>query len=172
MPASGLPFASANPCIVAMPMRSPVNDPGPDATANRSTSADAEAVRVKETHQITRQPHAVRDCGVARVDRDDAAITRERHASLAGCRVESEHQHVKFNSTCLPLVRPSTQLRAPRALVEGRRLPQGTHRTSRRRCASISMRSSSIATRSCFFAWGTSTRCSTRTRSSPRARSI
>ena len=101
MPASGLLFASANPCIVAMPMRSPVSDPGPDGHGKQIDVGDAEVVCVKETHQIARQPHAVRERGVARVDRDDAAITRERHASLAGCRVESEHQHVKFNSTCL-----------------------------------------------------------------------
>ena len=37
-PATRRRCTTANPCIVAMPIRSPVNDPGPDATANRSTS--------------------------------------------------------------------------------------------------------------------------------------
>ena len=37
-PMSGFPAANASPCIVAMPMRSPVNDPGPVATANTSMS--------------------------------------------------------------------------------------------------------------------------------------
>ena len=31
-------MAMASPCIVAIPTRSPVNDPGPVATANRSIS--------------------------------------------------------------------------------------------------------------------------------------
>ncbi len=102
MPASGLSFASASPCIVAIPIRNPVNDPGPDATANRSTSAMRRPCASSSTHQIPRQTLAVCDCRVADVRRKHAAIAGERHAPLPGCRVEGEHQHVKFNSTCLP----------------------------------------------------------------------
>ncbi len=42
MPRSGRPHTSASPCMVAMPTRRPVNNPGPEATANRSI---AHAVR-------------------------------------------------------------------------------------------------------------------------------
>ena len=46
-PATRRRRTNASPCIVAMPMRRPVNDPGPDATANRSTSASDEAARAR-----------------------------------------------------------------------------------------------------------------------------
>ena len=115
---------------------------------------DAKTMRVQQTHEIAWQSHAMCHSGITGVKRQRGAVTRERNAALPGSRVESKHQHVKFNSTCLP------------------RRPQGTPRTSRRRCGSISTRNSNIATRFCFSAWGTSTRCSMRTRWSQPAPSI
>ena len=38
-PINGFPSANASPCIVAIPMRRPVNEPGPVATAKMSMSA-------------------------------------------------------------------------------------------------------------------------------------
>ena len=100
MPTSGFPVASASPCIVAMPMRSPVNDPGPVATANRSTSASASAVRVEQ--RASRSPGSRSPCvtrRVARHARDSSAPSRsERAAARAGRGVEGENQHVKFKS--------------------------------------------------------------------------
>ncbi len=45
IPTSGFPSANASHCIVAIPIRSPVNDPGPLATAKRSMSASLTPAR-------------------------------------------------------------------------------------------------------------------------------
>src|ERR1041385_2846154 len=45
IPIRALPRPNASPCMVAMPMRRPVNDPGPVATAKASTSCSDTAER-------------------------------------------------------------------------------------------------------------------------------
>ena len=59
-PISGFPAANASPCIVAMPMRSPVNDPGPVATANTSIVVERDAFVLEQRHQIAWQPLGLR----------------------------------------------------------------------------------------------------------------
>ena len=80
-PTSGFPAANASPCIVAIPMRSPVNDPGPIATANTSTSPSVETGVLEEGHQIERQPRGGRKRRVARLFQHDDAIDGERTAA-------------------------------------------------------------------------------------------
>ena len=48
---SGRARATARPCIVAMPTRSPVNEPGPTATASTSTSSGRRPAAASAVHQ-------------------------------------------------------------------------------------------------------------------------
>ena len=57
-PTNGFPAAKASPCIVAMPMRRPVNEPGPVATAKMSMSASARSARIEQRHEIAGQSSA------------------------------------------------------------------------------------------------------------------
>ena len=68
---------SASPWIVAMPIRRPVNDPGPTATANTSTDEQRHAERC----QFARQAFAVRARRIALPFAHDPAVLDERHAS-------------------------------------------------------------------------------------------
>ena len=61
----GLPSAIASPCIAAMPTRRPVNEPGPAATASRSTAFSADARAIHELDQLARQALAVRQRRIA-----------------------------------------------------------------------------------------------------------
>src|SRR5207237_4659831 len=115
--------------------------------------AQARVVAFQQPDQVARKPFAVREPVVTHFTAEQDRVARKRHTALTSCRVESQHQHVKFHSTCRrPPDRPLLPARRPR-------------------CGNISTPNSSTATRLCFFAWAISTRCSTRTLWSPRARS-
>ena len=82
-PINGFPSANASPCIVAMPMRRPVNEPGPVATAKTSMSPSATSARVEQRHQIAGQTLARATVGrVAGL----ARRRRGRHARARSCR--------------------------------------------------------------------------------------
>ena len=85
---------NASPCIVAMPMRRPVNDPGPDATANRSIADSGDVVRVEQRRGA--RPAAARRASASRVaararrdDRDVRPSTTRRRFQRARRRVQS-----------------------------------------------------------------------------------
>ncbi len=92
-PISGFPAANASPCIVAMPMRSPVNDPGPVATANTSISGSAMPAC---SSSAMRSPGSRAACGfdvVARLLAQHDAVTRHRAARRSRRRVERQDEH-------------------------------------------------------------------------------
>ena len=76
-PISGFSVANASPCIVAMPMRRPVNDPGPVATANTSIVRSVDASRSSSVMRSPRQPLGL----VARPDRP--RLSRSTRSSRA-----------------------------------------------------------------------------------------
>ena len=78
---SGFPAANASPCIVAMPIRSPVNEPGPVATANTSIVRSAMPARSSERHEIARQVLGMRVRRVVHLLAHDDAVAGERTAS-------------------------------------------------------------------------------------------
>jgi hypothetical protein len=53
IPMSGRRWPNASPCMVAMPMRRPVNDPGPVATAKASISSSAIADKSRMSRKAT-----------------------------------------------------------------------------------------------------------------------
>ena len=87
------PVVRASPWIVAMPIRRPVNDPGPEATANRSIAVRGKPVRVGERQQLARQPLAVRACGVAAALVDRAVLVDQRRAPVARRRIQRQYMH-------------------------------------------------------------------------------
>ena len=105
----------------------------------------------------------------------------ERHAAVAGRRVECQHPHACAASAATRLY-STTRAPAPAASGPSRgrpclpllsprpRCPRSAPRR-RRRCGSTSRPSGSIRWRSCSSGWATSTSSSTKTRSWPRARS-
>ena len=69
----------ASPWIAAIPTRSPVKDPGPAATANRSISASGTPTSGADALEVGRQPLAVRQRRVTgRLDEDRAVRTIAR----------------------------------------------------------------------------------------------
>ena len=99
----------------------------------------------EDGEQIRRQPLGVRPRRIAARSATTRSSSTTATLPRARRRVQSQHTHAIDYRIC--------------------------QRRRRRRCVSISTPSSSIATRSCSSGWATSTRCSTRTPSSPRARS-
>ncbi len=120
-----------------MPMRRPVKEPGPAATANTSIDASSSARLGDDVEQRGRQPLGVRARRVADALGAHAIVLDDRRAQRARRRVQSQYTHAINYRIC--------------------------QRRRRRRCGSISTRSSSIAMRSCSSGWATSTRCSTKT---------
>ena len=97
--------AIASPCIVAMPTRRPVKDPGPAATANRSMSSMLTPRRGERSHQLAGQPLAVR----ARPGRPRARRQRRRrradgNAARAGRRVERRAIQSRSNQSAAMLL--------------------------------------------------------------------
>ena len=77
------PRANASPCIAAMPMRRPVNDPGPATTARSVDLVEGDAGRGERAVEIARQPLTV---GAAR-DRRSPRSARRRRAAPPRCRL-------------------------------------------------------------------------------------
>ena len=93
-PISGLPAAIASPCIVAMPTRSPVNDPGPVATAKTSIVAQRDAARARAAPPD--RPAAAppgRASASLGLLAQHAVVAQQRAAARARRRVERQDHH-------------------------------------------------------------------------------
>ena len=160
--------ASARPCIGAMPMRRPVNEPGPVATASRSMSLARDA-GARRARARSRRAAARRACATRRpaATRSDAVVVASRRTLPPRVVVSSariEHERLRsYTRTCLDVLD-----RVPTSISTSRPLPS----TSDAGDAAVPRRQAAVSRRdSCSSGWATSTRCSTRTRWSPRARS-
>ena len=101
-----------------MPIRSPVNDPGPVATAKTSTSAKPHAAVLEQGHQIERQTSGRRKRRVAGLFAHHDSVNGERAAAAGRGGVEGQDDHggiiVTFGSRprSKPAERPGEPSRA------------------------------------------------------------
>ena len=98
MPAQGFPSPSASPLTAATPMRSPVNDPGPFATAKRSIS---ESFVFAVSSRCTAIGSSVSLC-VSPVFCHASATTRPSTASAADAACAEDSSARIFMRTPLP----------------------------------------------------------------------
>ncbi len=73
--------------MAARPMRSPVNAPGPVATASRSMRSRREAGLCERARELGGQAFAVRARRIARQQREHAIAVGHGHAAAARGRV-------------------------------------------------------------------------------------
>ena len=151
------PRASASPCIVAMPTRRPVNEPGPGD--DREEIDVAERRRRAAASARSSSPAAARRA-VAR-DRRVTSLSTSSSRSTAALPARVVVSSARMNAHVIVHLQFADSSRNPRCPPL---LCPSSPPAPRRRCASTSTPSASIATRSCSSAWATSTRCSTRTR--------
>ena len=122
------PRAIASPCIVAMPTRSPVNDPGPAATASRSTSSMRIAGALERAHQLARQALPVRERRIAGCLGQHGVVANDGDAAGARRRVEcQDQQSLSPPGRVLQMLYCRTLRRSPsaaRIAPEGRMLPR------------------------------------------------
>ena len=87
---SRVPVTNASPCIVAMPMRRPVNDPGPDATPK--TSMDGHATPSASSSDGSRSPCEREASPSTFVDRRSPVLDK-RDAARARRGVQCQYTH-------------------------------------------------------------------------------
>ena len=80
--------------MVAIPTRSPVNEPGPAATANRSIGREADVMTREQIDDVTRQTLAVASRAGPDPFLEQRGVARERDAARPARRVDRKNQHV------------------------------------------------------------------------------
>ena len=91
--AMGFPCTSAQAFTAVRPTRSPVNDPGPEATANTSILIHSEMCPGLQHFDVSKKPRRIWGFLALRKPRQDLAVPQKRNASGASTCIYGQNQH-------------------------------------------------------------------------------
>ncbi len=114
IPMSGFPSANASPCIAAIPIRRPVNDPGPVATPNASMSV---SVTPAASSSAISSPGSRAACGF------DASLPSSRSTSPSRANAQLPARVVVSRA----------RINMPSAIIQPGTQPRRSRRTRRTR---------------------------------------